>query len=76
MELIRPSNEHRLIDAAELYIRRTAAGLTQQQTADRVGALSGRASLSRQFISKIEKPGKHEIPSDIALALLKIFRPF
>ncbi len=75
-ELIMPSKDHRSIDAAELYRRRMAAKLTQQQTADKVRDLSGRESLSRQFISKIEKPGRHEIPSDIALALLKIFRPF
>lgn len=75
-ELITPSNDHRSIDAAELYRRRTAEGWTQQQTADKVRDLSGRVSLSKQFISKIEKPGKHEISSDIALALLKIFRPF
>ena len=75
-ELITPSKEHRSIDAAELYRRRIGAGLTQQQTADKIRDLSGRVSLSKQFISQIEAPGKHEIPSDIALALLEIFRPF
>ena len=70
-ELITPSKNHRSIDAAELYKRRTAARMTQQQTADRVRDLLGRASLSQVFIAQIESPGEHEIPTDIAEALLK-----
>ena len=72
-ELIMPSKDHRSIDAAELYRRRMAAKLTQQQTADKVRALLGRASLSQVFIAQIEAPGEHEIPTDIAEALLRTF---
>ena len=72
-ELITPSKEHRSIDAAELYRRRLAARMTQQQVADKVRDLLGRASLTQGYIAKIEAPGRHEIPTDIAEALLKAF---
>ena len=70
-KLITPSNDHRSIDAAELHRRRIAAGLTQWQVADVVRYFSGRSNLSRVFITQIEVPGEHEIPTDIAEALLK-----
>ena len=71
ISLITPSQYHRRVNGTEMYRRREKSGLTQQQVADKVRDFTNRASLSRVFITQIERPGGHEIPVDIAEALLK-----
>jgi transcriptional regulator with XRE-family HTH domain len=68
-----PSKYHMTVIGAELYCRRLDKGWTQQKLADLIRQASGRANLSRQYISQLEAPGEHEVPIDIAIAVDKIF---
>jgi DNA-binding XRE family transcriptional regulator len=65
LQIIHPSETHAAIDGDSLVKARETAGLTQQQLADKVG-------VTRQFISKMEKPGKNEIFLETAQRIIDV----
>ena len=61
--LVGPSVDHRMIDGDNLYLIRDQLGLTQQEFADQCG-------WTRENQSKIERLGKHEVPTATAETVL------
>lgn len=69
MKLIYPSTEHRSVNGIQLCEFREKAGLSQVELADL-------CFCSQQFISKIERPGWHEIDVAIAECLVAVLRSY
>jgi hypothetical protein len=72
-KLITPSKYHRTLDGLELLKRREKCGHTQESVGAALATILGRDGISRVYICQLEHPGEHEIPTDVAEALIKLF---
>ncbi len=75
-ELICEAKNHQNINSMELIRRREAAGLSQQQLADKVAKELGRASLSQVYIVQLESLNNPDIPVEMAEALAAVLKNY